>query len=613
MKRQGLGTSNRGLKQPGGLSRISGPAIILLAAAVATAPIIFHGSFCGDDFEFHLVSWFDVQQSWLHGIPYPHWMPSANYGAGEPRFMFYPPLTWMLGAALGFVLPWPWVPIAMVFLCLAATGFAVRTLALQALPAAPSTLAGCIALFSGFALFTAYERTAFAELTGGFWIPLVLLFALRDSKSASSTWRRALDGSTVPLAVILAGCWLSNGPVGVMANYLLAVIAATESLLTRSWAHLLRASIAAFLGIALPGLYLIPAAWEQRWADLRAAIDLPVFKIENNWLFAWRTNPPGAPFAMVLHRASMLAATMVGVAVVSCIIVLLRQKKACPTNIAPLIPSWWIPLALIPLLVMLVQIPLSLPIWNLLPKLRFLQYPWRWTLVAEAPMAIFFAAAVWPSQAAQRWQKGTVVAVCGLFFVVAAFFAGHAFLRICGQGDSAADLRAQYVAGGGLEGTDEYEPPDADHWKIATNLPDACLTADPDMPLGVAGSDDQIPAFRISQRSCQSIATFESRGPEHYTLSAFISQPGFMILRLVRYPAWRITVNGQIAVPTDPRDDGLIAIAVPHGPVHVNVDWLATGDVLAGRCVTCVAVFMLLALGMVEWKLSPPRAAAPVP
>ena len=142
--------------------RFLGPALIVLAAALATAPILLHGSYCGDDFEFHVVSWFDVQQNWLHGIPYPHWMPSANYAAGEPRFMFYPPMTWMLGGALGFVLPWALVPVALVFLFLSATGLAVRALALEALPDAPATLSGCAALLSGFALFTAYERTAFA-------------------------------------------------------------------------------------------------------------------------------------------------------------------------------------------------------------------------------------------------------------------------------------------------------------------------------------------------------------------------------------------------------------------------------------------------------------------
>ena len=130
-------------------ARFIGPAVILLAAAAATAPQLLRGNSCGHDFDFHLVSWFDALNSWRHGIFYPHWAPSANYGAGEPRFIFYPPLTWMLGAALGLVLPWPLVPIALTFLLLAATGLATRALARQALSDAPATLAGCAALFSG--------------------------------------------------------------------------------------------------------------------------------------------------------------------------------------------------------------------------------------------------------------------------------------------------------------------------------------------------------------------------------------------------------------------------------------------------------------------------------
>ncbi|HUD99817.1 MAG TPA: hypothetical protein VMR62_09605, partial [Bryobacteraceae bacterium] len=77
--------------------------MILVAALVATGPQLFLGNSCGHDFDFHLVSWLDAQQCWREGIVYPHWSPSANFGAGEPRFIFYPPLSWMLGAALGLV------------------------------------------------------------------------------------------------------------------------------------------------------------------------------------------------------------------------------------------------------------------------------------------------------------------------------------------------------------------------------------------------------------------------------------------------------------------------------------------------------------------------------
>src|SRR6202451_1256543 len=164
--------------------RFAGPAFSLLAAFVAIVPQLIRGNSCGHDFNVHLVSWFDCLNAWRHGIPYPHWTPSANYGAGEPRFVFYPPLTWMLGAALGAILPWNLAAIALTFLILAATGLATRALALGAFSLdvfgdLPATLAGCVSIFSGFTLFTAYERCAFPEFAGGFWLPLIILFVLR--------------------------------------------------------------------------------------------------------------------------------------------------------------------------------------------------------------------------------------------------------------------------------------------------------------------------------------------------------------------------------------------------------------------------------------------------
>ena len=39
-----------------------------------------------------------------HGDFNPHWAFSPAFNAGEPRFVFYPPLSWRLVAALGLLL-----------------------------------------------------------------------------------------------------------------------------------------------------------------------------------------------------------------------------------------------------------------------------------------------------------------------------------------------------------------------------------------------------------------------------------------------------------------------------------------------------------------------------
>ena len=605
--------------RPGNPTRLPGyigPVVIFLAAAMAAAPQVLHGPSCGHDFDFHLVSWFDCLNSWRHGILYPHWAPSANYGAGEPRFVFYPPLTWMLGAALGLILPWQYVPVALTFLLLAATGLATRALARQMLTDGAATLAGCATIFSGYALFTAYERAAFGELAGGCWIPLLLLFALRECNVShpfrterekdgaptllkhnprSSICRRALDGSAAPLALVLAGCWLSNLPLGVMACYLLAAIAVTAALLARSWTPILRGALAASLGLGLTAVYLLPAVAEQRWVDIRQATDDPGERIENSWLFARHADPALADHDTVLLKVSIIAASMIAVALIGLLVCWGRGKLSDARR-------WWIPLALIPLAVLFLQFPISLPVWNLLPKLRYLQFPWRWLVVSEASMALFFAAAVWP---ARRWLRVAVVALCATFFLIATAFVAKDFYQACDDEDAVAPMISVYSSGAGFLGASEYAPPGADNTLIPPGLPAACLVTDPATILGWSpGGQVEAPlVWKEDQHSCDATPAWQLDQPEHKRLSALVPHAGFLILRLREYPAWRIVVNGRLIASLRHRDDGLIAVPVTPGQVDLAVDWNTTPDVVAGRWLSTLAVLLLTALWWLERML----------
>jgi len=582
------------------LKRLAGPAVIFLAAAVAVAPQLLRGNSCGHDFDFHLVSWFDCLHSWQHGILYPHWTPSANYGAGEPRFVFYPPLTWMLGAALGLVLPWPLVPIALTFLLLAGTGLATRALARQALADAPATLAGCAALFSGYSLFTAYERSAFGELAGGFWIPLILLFILRDRNPSGSLFQRAFEGSAVPLALLVAGAWLSNPPVGVMASYVLAAVALVLALLQKSWAPTVRAALAAALGLALSALYLVPAVIEQRWVDVRQVTGDPGEMIENSWLFASHADPALALHDVELRRVSSIAVAMLAVALLGLLISWRRGKLRGLLN-------WWIPLAFIPVAVLLLQLPISLPLWNLLPKLRFLQFPWRWLVVLEAPMAIFFSMAVWP---ARRGSRFAVAAACTALCLAATAASGMYFFQPCDDEDAVRPMVDVYRSGAGFVGTDEYAPPGADSSLLAAGLPSACLVSDPSTVLGTpapADADDTAAVWNAGQHSCEATFAATANQPEHLRIAALIAYPGYLVLRLRSYPAWRVQVNGRTLSALPPRHDGLLAVPVPQGPVDLTVDWTTTRDVLIGRWLSALAVLALIFLCFIERRLTRPH------
>ncbi len=591
--------------------RLLGPAIICLAAFIATSPDLIRHTSCGHDYDFHLASWLDAAASWRHGLFYPHWAPSPNYGAGEPRFVFYPPLTWMLGAAFGLIFPWKGVELAITCSFLAATGLATRMLARQVLPDGPATLAGCGALFSGYSMFTAYERSAFGELAGGFWIPLLLLLVFRDRNPQGSVWRRAFDGSATLLALVIAGAWLSNAPLGVMACYLLAAVALTVALPQRSWAPVIRSTVAVAIGLGLSAIYLVPAAVEQHWVQIRQATDDPGLAIENSFLFGRHADPNLELHDVELWRVSAIGVIMIGLALLCLFIAwrrgLLRQR------------TWWIPLALIPAAVLVLQFPISLPVWNLLPKLRFLQFPWRWLVVVEAPLGIFFAAAVWP---ARRSRRVLAIGASTAIFLSITAVTLFVFHQDCDSEDSVHGMLAAYRSGQGFEGTDEYAPPGADNSLMAIGLPDACLSSNPDVVL--AKSDDgNIPEWDPANGHCDAtyswLRHFGRLSPEHLRLDAETPHAGFLILHLRDYAAWKVNVNGRdiafgakAAYPKLPRrDDGLMAVPVPQGAVQLDVDWITTGDVIMGRLLSIMSLGYLIVLFLVERKLTKRTEAEP--
>ncbi len=566
------------------------PELHLLRACVliVIAPLALRGTSCGQDFDFHLDSWMEAARQWHQGVFYPHWLASANYGAGEPRFIFYPPLSWMLGAILGTFLPWTWTPMAYIAICVLALGLSFYKMASEWMPGPNAEIAACLYVISPYLFFVIYERSALGELLAAAWLPLLVLYALREKPSS------------LQLALVVAALWLTNAPAAVMGSYALAVIAIVSAISERHWNPLVRAASAMALGLGLAAAYIIPAIYEQRWVQIERAI-MPGMRIQDSFLFE---HTGMAYHDQVLRTASWIAVTLV---VATVIAIALSYRAPKPQSLRK-------PLVAVAVLIAFLLFPISRFVWNVTPELRFLQFPWRWLLVLGLIVAAFAGLALRDSTVTRRGKiiRAVVVLALALIFCT---YAWRQFWLFCDDEDN---VRAQATTlhQQGVEGTDEYTPRGADNGDIQQNLAPIRVVTAPDAdqadssieenPDWDPDSDDLVPA----------IIEFKRVQTEHITAEIQPTQPGYAVLRLMDYPAWHVRVNDKpvpqsnggpkeqapewrgARVPGQRvhRDDGLIVVPIPAGTSTIDVRYATTPDVWAGRALSLASIALWFVL-----------------
>ncbi len=485
----------------------------------------------------------EVLGQWKHGIIYPRWAALAQYGYGEARFIFYPPVSWTLGAALGALLPWKAVPGAYVWLALTLSGCSMFLLARRWLDRRDAIFAAALYVANPYYIVIVYWRSAFAELIAGALLPLLLLHGLRSEENG--------EQAVLPLAAIVAAAWLTNIPAAVMVNYSLALLIAILAILRRSPRVLLRGALGVLLGAAFAAFFLIPAAYEQKWVNIAEVLS-PGVRPQDNFLFVNINDPDHNRFNLLISLVA--SAEMIVLAFASFFSRPWRQRES---------GAWWTLFGWASLAA-LFSFSFTLWLWEHLPELRFLQLPWRWLLCLNVAFALLV------TLASRRWI------VRGLVYLSMIVVLGFVWHRIQPPWWEKAEdfgqmLRSQQ-SGAGYEGADEYVPVGGDPYELKRDAPRVAL------------ADGTAPGqLRIQRWSTES-----------KLFTAEVSQPGQLVLRLFNYPAWHVEVNGQVVATTTRDVTGQMLVPVQPGQNRVHITFIRTWDRTAGGI---ASVFTALLLG----------------
>jgi hypothetical protein len=350
---------------------------LLAATALAMFPAFWRGIPQGADLTNHFRFALPFYDAW-HNWGTPGWLAESNFGWGDARFRFYPPALYCLFAVLRRSLGnWHAATLAAFTLLTVGRGCGVYCWARALKLSAPAALrAGIAAILAPFLLNEFYQASFLAEYAACAVLPFAFCYVERLVS------REARLRDVAGLAMAYALLIFSHLPLTVIGS--LALFAYV--LLRWKWRDgarpLLLLAIAVVLGLAASATFWATMLAELPLIKSSAAVANPYYDYRRNFLFS--------PFAAT-HLNTWFASLLGGLTIAylaPALALRLRGEDQRPLRAV----------AILCVGALLMTTDLSRPVWWIVPKLREVQFPFRWLTVVSLAGALLLGVA------AQTWQ-----------------------------------------------------------------------------------------------------------------------------------------------------------------------------------------------------------------
>jgi hypothetical protein len=330
------------------------------------------------------------------GVWYPGWATDQALGYGYPTFVLYPPLVYylaegflLLGAGKVVAIKWVWA------LATVGSGLSMYAYARHVMGRQRGLLAAIVYMYVPYHLADIYVRSALTEYSAFVWMPLALL-----------AFHRLVEEAT-PRRVGLAGLaygalWMTHNPTGLAFTPLLALYVLFRLLADQaSWRDRF-APAAAALGGALLGLGIAAALilpnlfersfinqeqWVQAGYDYSLHFVYPFHLLSSSWGYAPGT--PGTEGGMSFQ----LGAVPLILALIATVGAFRRSARERGLILF---------FAGAALLLVFSMLPISAPLWELLPLAALVQFPWRLLAPAAVMLAILSGLAISREQSTKK-------------------------------------------------------------------------------------------------------------------------------------------------------------------------------------------------------------------
>ena len=534
--------------------------LLLIVALFGAVALLQPGLFASHDGVFHVYRLQALDTALRDGAIYPRWAGDFYFGYGSPIFNYLPMLPYYLGEAfhflgIGYIASTK--AVALVALLAAPVGAWLYARPLLSPPAALAV--GIAYAFVPYRFVDLYTRGNFPEYLAFTWFPLVL-WAFRRLLLEGD--RRSLPIASLTLTALL----MTHTPSALLFLVTLGAHIVVWAALRRGHVTpvLAHAAAALALGGIIAGAYLLPAFLDQGavYAErLRVVPDFQHhFPTEGlvgllSFDLVHRYGLGQVAPDVFLYRVGLAQWLL---ALAGGLVLLWRWRRL--TRLVRAEAALMVALFSIAVLMCL---PLSKPLWEAVPLLRTIQFPWRLLMLAALPSALLAGLAV--DALAVRWQPLSAIGLALLLVPHATLdlrppqshFTEH---HVTSQAQQA--LESTYAVLGTTTNA-EWVPRTA-RIDVAT-----VLRSSPWALANLRGEQGSPLAFVMPA----DVATAEALDWQGHQRSAQVSvtKATPVVFNLFHFPGWRAWVDDLEVSVTASEPEGLLTAEMPAGTHAVTL------------------------------------------
>jgi len=560
-------------------------AALFLLALLAAKPLWVSGFLNtrgGGDSPFLLLRTHQLAANLRAGVFPVRWMPDAAYGFGYPFFSYYAALPYYLAAGLTLfgldILNAIKLTQTLFFVAaaLGMYGWARRLLRNRA----AGWLAAVAYTFAPYHLVNVYVRgDSLSEFAAFAFFPIIL-WGL-DRLAAKPSIRRAILPALAYAALIVT----HNLSAFIFSPFILlyVIFRASRFKLGKAWFRYCSLTfLVLVIGLLLSAWSFLPSLAELDYVQMTAQTTGYFFYtnhfrgmdlIQPTPIFDYTHASDTTPFAMGLVQAILALGG---------IVLLIARRARLPYATRPtsyailgLVLSTWL------------VTPLSRPLWDRVPLLQIIQFPWRF-LSVQACFAALLVGAVRPLTSSPTGRRAWIVAIVLAAFLIVAGLAGlqPEYLPITAGEVTVERLQLYELFTGNIGSTIRHEW--LPRWVTPRPYTGPALFDPTASPRAIPLSGEVMSAEEITHEPIRRVWTVETGAD-----GAEVAFP------IYYWPGWRATVDGAPVEVNPAPDSGYLTVRVPAGE-HTVTMWLGRTPLrLAAELTSLVTALILAGLWMV--------------